>query len=234
MTAISEWDLFDLNKSRVYTLDQKLKEMSLDITDVAEYLPGFVHLNSPRDISIQYANTEMTHTFELTLGDIQEMGLEFQEVYVHPESTEIVLPKLVPFVQQNDIHDVFSFFQAFRRDVDSPYEWCFSTSKISVKDGMILTLTNPVTSFGHLAKKILDIVEEDLFVQKHYAKFEQLTLREKQVLKLLAQGYTHQSISDQLFISKLTVKTHRQNICRKLEVSRITELIRYARGFGLI
>ena len=234
MTAYSEREIFELSKSRVYTLDSKLSEKNLNITDVAEYLPGFVHLNSPDDISIQYANSEMTNTFELTLRDVREMGLNFQKIYVHPASTEIVLPKLVPFLEKNDPHDVFSFFQAFRRVVGSPYEWYFSTSKISVKDGMILTLTNPVSSFGHLTKKILDVVEEDLFVQRHYAKFEQLSVREKQVLKLLALGHTHQSISEQLFISKYTVKTHRQNICRKLGINHIAELIRYARGFGLI
>jgi len=41
------------------------------------------------------------------------------------------------------------------------------------------------------------------------------TKREKQILSLVAKGYTSQAIADSLFISLETVKTHRKNIIRK-------------------
>ena len=46
-----------------------------------------------------------------------------------------------------------------------------------------------------------------------------LTKREWEVLKLLAMGFSNQAIADALFISIVTVKTHVQNICRKLDVN---------------
>jgi len=53
----------------------------------------------------------------------------------------------------------------------------------------------------------------------------QLTRREKQILELLAQGKTSQVIGEELFISPLTVDTHRKNLIQKFEVKNVAELI---------
>ncbi len=52
-----------------------------------------------------------------------------------------------------------------------------------------------------------------------------LTFREKEVLLLRTKGYSRMQISSSLNISEFTVKTHLQNIHRKLEVSTQVELI---------
>jgi DNA-binding NarL/FixJ family response regulator len=60
-----------------------------------------------------------------------------------------------------------------------------------------------------------------------------LTLREREVFLLVAQGRSSSEIAQQLFLSRRTVETHRTNIMRKLGVKNKAELIRYAvqRGF---
>lgn len=60
-----------------------------------------------------------------------------------------------------------------------------------------------------------------------------LTEREIEILKLIAEGLSNKEIGDRLFISHRTVDTHRTNLMKKLEVSNIAGLIRYAikRGF---
>ncbi|OGL08246.1 MAG: hypothetical protein A3I14_07060 [Candidatus Rokubacteria bacterium RIFCSPLOWO2_02_FULL_73_56] len=58
--------------------------------------------------------------------------------------------------------------------------------------------------------------------------YERLTLREKQVFKLLAEGKTSREISKYLTISLKTAMTHRTNIMAKLNVHSRTELVRYA------
>jgi len=57
---------------------------------------------------------------------------------------------------------------------------------------------------------------------------EELTDREKQVMDLIAHGYTNKEIAEQLLISKKTVETHRANIFAKLQVKTRAELVRYA------
>jgi DNA-binding NarL/FixJ family response regulator len=61
-----------------------------------------------------------------------------------------------------------------------------------------------------------------------------LTDRERQVLKLIAEGHTNQRIAELLHLSKKTVESHRANIMRKLDLHDVTELVKYALRTGLI
>jgi DNA-binding CsgD family transcriptional regulator len=61
-----------------------------------------------------------------------------------------------------------------------------------------------------------------------------LSLREKEILQLLAKGLISKQIADKLFISVNTVNTHRQRIIEKLNVSNTTEAVQYAGRLGLI
>jgi len=61
-----------------------------------------------------------------------------------------------------------------------------------------------------------------------------LTAREVEVLRLIAQGYTNQQIADQLVISVKTVETHKAHIMDKLGRRSRVELVRYALQHGLL
>lgn len=56
----------------------------------------------------------------------------------------------------------------------------------------------------------------------------QLTDREIEILKLVAEGYSSTEIGQQLFISPRTVDTHRNNLIQKLQVNGIAGLVRFA------
>ncbi|EJN55124.1 Two-component system, response regulator [Loigolactobacillus coryniformis subsp. coryniformis CECT 5711] len=58
--------------------------------------------------------------------------------------------------------------------------------------------------------------------------YEDLTKRETEVLKLIAQGKSNQEIADELFITLKTVKTHVSNILSKLQVEDRTQAAIYA------
>jgi DNA-binding NarL/FixJ family response regulator len=55
-----------------------------------------------------------------------------------------------------------------------------------------------------------------------------LSEREIQVIKLLAEGLNSQQISDKLFIAEHTVKTHRKNILKKLNLHNTSQLFQFA------
>lgn len=59
-----------------------------------------------------------------------------------------------------------------------------------------------------------------------------LTQREREILKLLAEGYTTKEIADQLVVSPSTVHSHRTNLMQKLNLSKRHELVQYAREHG--
>jgi two-component system response regulator NreC len=63
---------------------------------------------------------------------------------------------------------------------------------------------------------------------------ETLTLRERETLKLVAEGKTSAEIASLLFISARTVQNHRANIMKKLNLKRTADLVKYAILHGYV
>ncbi|PHI18482.1 hypothetical protein CEQ90_17865 [Lewinellaceae bacterium SD302] len=54
------------------------------------------------------------------------------------------------------------------------------------------------------------------------------------MLTLIAQGWTNKDIADFMFISNNTVRTHRNNIWKKLDIKNFRDVINFAQAFDLI
>ncbi len=86
-----------------------------------------------------------------------------------------------------------------------------------------------------IARKMVSVLTTDKPAANHESPgLSRLTNREKELLKLIAEGCSNKHIAGLLFISPTTVKTHRANIMRKLELHSRTELVKYALKAGLI
>jgi DNA-binding NarL/FixJ family response regulator len=62
---------------------------------------------------------------------------------------------------------------------------------------------------------------------------DQLTVREKEILRMVASGYTSEEVGSRLLISGMTVNTHLRNIYRKLQVRTRAQAVRFASLRGL-
>jgi DNA-binding NarL/FixJ family response regulator len=65
-------------------------------------------------------------------------------------------------------------------------------------------------------------------------ELDQLTQREREVLRLIARGYAYKEIAKELFISVKTVETHVSSVLRKLQLSNRHELSRWAAARRLV
>lgn len=65
-------------------------------------------------------------------------------------------------------------------------------------------------------------------------ELDQLTDREREVLQLIARGYTYREVGEELFISVKTVESHMSSVLRKLQLSNRNELTRWAAERKLI
>ncbi len=61
-----------------------------------------------------------------------------------------------------------------------------------------------------------------------------LTSREREVLQLIAEGYTNQGIANELYVTVKTVEAHRAHLMTKLRARNRTDLIRYAIRKGIV
>jgi DNA-binding NarL/FixJ family response regulator len=64
-------------------------------------------------------------------------------------------------------------------------------------------------------------------------ELDRLTARERDVMRLIARGYTYREAAEELYVSVKTVETHMSAVLRKLQLSNRRELARWAKGRGL-
>ncbi len=77
-------------------------------------------------------------------------------------------------------------------------------------------------------KHLVESYQLETDSKKKSDPYEQLTEREKEVLRLLAEGRTAREIAGRLFISPKTVDSHRTRLMHKLDLHNRAELVKYA------
>ncbi|MFQ5752737.1 MAG: response regulator [bacterium] len=70
-------------------------------------------------------------------------------------------------------------------------------------------------------------------IQATYPR-EKLTLRQREILQLIAEGYTSKEIAQKLHVSVKTIETHRTQLMERLDIHDIAGLVRYAIRIGLV
>lgn len=80
----------------------------------------------------------------------------------------------------------------------------------------------------------LKTVPDDSFFFDDFLKKYQLTKREVEIIKLVCSEMSNREIAATLFLSELTIKTHRRNILRKLGINNVAGLINFAKEHRLI
>ncbi len=85
-----------------------------------------------------------------------------------------------------------------------------------------------------MTNKLLSAYLQRVRAGKDKKSYGGLTNREREILKLIAEGHTNQEVADLLVISVATVQTHRAHIMAKLGLHSRTELIKYAIRQGYI
>jgi DNA-binding NarL/FixJ family response regulator len=109
------------------------------------------------------------------------------------------------------------------------------------KQELITAIQKVAKGETYFSRKVTSIVMQT-FVSKNIAppqlnieiKPEELTYREIEILKLIAQQMTNQEIADKLQISPRTVHSHRRSLMQKMGVKNTAGLVRYAIQNNLI
>lgn len=85
-----------------------------------------------------------------------------------------------------------------------------------------------------ISKFVVNAYAKQAFNEKTVDSLKLLTEREKQILRLIADGKTNKEIARCLSISKCTVNSHRANIMQKVKIHDTAGLVRYSIEKGLI
>ncbi|OFV96094.1 MAG: DNA-binding response regulator [Acidobacteria bacterium RIFCSPLOWO2_12_FULL_54_10] len=85
-----------------------------------------------------------------------------------------------------------------------------------------------------VAREALEEFQERSALEESADPYEMLTDREKEVLKLVAEGHSNKEVAETLGISVKTAMSHREHLMDKLQLHNRTDLIRFALRQGVI
>jgi DNA-binding NarL/FixJ family response regulator len=86
---------------------------------------------------------------------------------------------------------------------------------------------------NEVAVKLIHANDDSIKDEKNPSK-KNLSSRELDVLKLIAEAYTNKEIAEKLFLSKRTVESYRQNLLEKIQVKNTAGLLMQAKKLKLI
>ena len=109
------------------------------------------------------------------------------------------------------------------------------------EDGELVLAIETLRKGGTFISPLLSAQMADIFLDKIraggeplMAPEEPLTVRERQIVKLIAEGKSSKEVGELLFICDRTVQNHRANIMSKLNVKKTADLVKYAIQKGYV
>jgi two-component system, NarL family, response regulator NreC len=135
---------------------------------------------------------------------------------------------LVLTIHQNEEH----ILTAFQAGADG---YCLKNTRFDeVLNAMKTIMSGKPYMSGEVSAKVLTGYLQEKKTIKFTSAWETITPREKEVLKLIAEGYKSSDIAEILFISPKTVNKHRSNLMEKLDLHNVSALTAYAIERGLV
>jgi DNA-binding NarL/FixJ family response regulator len=109
-----------------------------------------------------------------------------------------------------------------------------SISGADLVDAIIRVAEGDAVFSPRLAGFVLDAFSGSIEVASVDEDLDRLSVREQEVMRLIARGYSYREVSRELFISVKTVETHVSSVLRKLQLSNRHQLTRWATDRKLI
>jgi DNA-binding CsgD family transcriptional regulator len=225
----TENEIISDNSMKIYQLAKLLQTQPEVFYQIAEYLPFVVFQSERETLNWQWGNNFGLNYFEVNQGNAPNLSTLSKKA--NKEVLNYNISKIEKFEKQNDKNAMCSYYQLF--EFENKNQW-ISSSKIITCDDNFFSLSyflKDFAGFGDYIHEVLDTTFSDVNAWK---KFQALSKKEKIILQLLAQGKSAKEVAETTFISEHTVRTHRKNIYKKIDVKNLYGLIKFAESFKLL
>ena len=233
MKYFTDHELIQESKSNLQIIEKGILQKKYSLEEISDIIPGIIHVNSLSDFAIVFLNKYGEERFGLPQDEIVAKGAKFIEEIFEPGTIEYFSRPLIQMIQEDDHSRIISFFQKIKPYSSSKYEWLLTTSKF-LKDGNeSISISQGLSEMHGPVGAISKVLEDNLYIRKNMQRFGSLTKREKQILKLVANGFSTNQVAEKLYLSPQTVKTHRKNIGKKLNLERAIDWEYFANAFDI-
>jgi PAS domain S-box-containing protein len=215
------------------------KEELIFLRKILETIPAIINVNQVDDLNDPSTNFNLwsnQQVYDFTgysRQEITEMGFGFFLEILHPDDV-ILIQEVMDKLSTGTslIHGGMMRLKTKEGD----YQWHIGNmSVMEMKNGkpwrLIVSVQN-LADMSDTRNQIIQLIRENLQL-KNQLRFEGLSKREKQIVKMIAEGQTDKEIALHLTISPATVKTHRHKIIQKLQLKNKATIAQFATENGL-
>ncbi len=220
------------------SLEDRLKEKLDALKLIADDLPVPIIVQHVPDYGVLYMNRVGLDILGVNLDELHTINpREYVTRYFNIDDDNDYAAKIKQRLQEVS-EKTTSFFQQVKSK-DGNWELYASNVKVFLKDDAgnvthLVTTASPLDPDHHITIKINRLMDDVRFLRNNALVFGTLSVREVEVLKLMALGLSSIEIADQLFIALATVDTHRRNIRKKLCLKSKYDAVKFAHAFNLL
>lgn len=218
-------------------VNQLFKELNLNQFNIGELIPASLmlqELEGNRLIGCSYMNSWGCDYLQTTVEEINQLGEKYYEKYFYIDEIRDYIDDVTRYIQEDDCSNQYNFFQRVKRPHLNDSKWFYTVCKLLRLDSekgskrQLIVLSSPVEGISNVINRVNKTLNLDGFIYRNYKAFLALTPRERDVLSLIAQGKSTNEMASILYVSPLTISTHRRNLIRKTKCQSSVELLRFA------
>lgn len=220
-------------------IGKRIADKIAALSPAFDQIPGAVIIHYLNPSTVIYMNNYGLQRLNTTITELREMGGAYYERFFNPEDAAEYVPKVLGMIERNNDEELVSFFQQVRAKVEEEWQWHVCGTKLFMNDDdgnpfTTISVAIPIDKEHYYNNKLERLIEENFFLKKNSSLFATIGKREKQILKLMAQGISSSDMALQLYLSEETIKSHRRNIRKKLNAETHYDIVKFAQAFDLI
>ncbi|PQV47229.1 PAS domain-containing protein [Jejuia pallidilutea] len=224
---------------------EKHVEKIIELDTFLPYSSTFFCITNTQELSFEYVSKNFTACLGLERSVLKEKGMHYFWSRIHPEDLEQWLKALndlmkftldkIKLIDRSKMSYTWNY--RFKNSKNNYVNIIQNTTPLQfdVDEKPIIGLAHYTVLSGELkmpvcasAKLLNDRLEYETVYYNNYSQKllpDDVSNRERDIIRLLALNYSSKQIGDKLNISPNTVDTHRRNILKKLNISSTGELI---------
>ncbi len=186
---------------------------------IDNFIPGYFLVIDLNELSVSYLSCRGLKLINRSLEDIIGTTVYDIRQYIEPCFSENFFDLLKRAITNKEEEAIF-WFKILKKSA-----WFYAILKLDYNNNLIYCFIHPVSAIeGNNSVLLHHFFECNYKGMADTANEKKLTRREKQILKLVADGQTSKAIAENLYISKHTVDNHRKKILKKLGIKSLYEL----------
>ncbi len=220
-------------------LQQKIGsyEQLLDCIPALIYVNSFAEPHNPSSLVNIWCNSGALQFIAYSNDEIAMLGDEFFPKIIHPDDLEVI-GAIASSAFKHGSGFTFNFLHRLKPKIEGQFQWMLGQGVVleSYPDGFPKTTLcfNAKIDCPMQTSNELSLVVKGLIQKQNEEQVNKLTRREIEKVQQIAHGLTDKEISEKLFISPKTTKTHRNHVMRKLGTKNNVSLTAFAVKNGLV